>query len=78
MLPPQWNLLRPPKIESELLQPFLGYRSWSLNSRLLVRKLCVIAGHTVDSPSSCCNDFVAVLVVQLDEPTENPGTTIGK
>ena len=54
---------------------FANYRSWSPNSRLLVLKLRVIAGYNVEIPLSCCSD-VEELVVALDDPMDNPWTTI--
>ena len=49
------------------------------NSRLLVHTHRVIAGpNVVEFTSSCPNDVATVLVVELDEPVDDPGTAIGK
>ena len=39
--------------------------------------LRVTAGRNAESTTSCGNDVADVLVVELDEPVDNPGTTIG-
>ena len=53
-------------------------RNWSPSTGLLVLRRRVIAGLDVESSDeSCGNDVGEKLVVELEEPVDNPGTTIG-
>ena len=56
----------------------VGSRIWSPNNGKLVLRRRVIAGLDKESSDvSCGNDVGDVLALELEEPVDNPGTTIG-
>ena len=52
-------------------------RDRSPNARLLVLSLRVVAGRNAETSESCGKDAGDVCVVELEEPVDKPGTTIG-
>ena len=51
---------------------------WSPSALPLVLSLRVTARRNVESPAYCDDVVVDVFVVELEEPVDNPGRTIGK
>ena len=55
----------------------VGYGDGSPHSWLLVLSLRVVAGTNVGITESCGRDAGDVGVAELEEPVDQPGTTIG-
>ena len=52
-------------------------RNWFPSGGLLVLRRRLVAGLEEESSVSCVNDVGDVFAVELKEPVDNPGTTIG-
>ena len=53
----------------------VGSRHWLPSGELVLRRR-LVAGLDVESAVSCVDDVGDVLALELEEPVDNPGTTI--